>query len=58
MRFIHKENIVALQPFRKKTLQIHIRVKYIIIVTDDIIDPACRIQTKFKRADHKFLRLL
>ena len=42
---------------RKKTFQIDIRVKYIIVITDDIIHPCRRIQTHFKRTDIVFLRL-
>ena len=35
MSFINKEEIIPLHPFREKTLQLCLRIKYIIIITDD-----------------------
>ncbi len=38
-------------PLCKKTFQVHIRVKHIIIITDNIIHPGCHVQTHLKRTD-------
>ncbi len=52
MGFIHQKQVFPTDTFRKKTFQVHIRVKHIIIITDNIIRPRCHIQAQFKRADH------
>ena len=54
---IHQENIIALDSFLKKALQIHIRIKHIIIIAQYIIHPGCHIQTHLKRTHLIFFRL-
>ena len=58
VRLIHQKNVVPARSFRKKTLQINIRVKDIIVIPYDIIRPGCRIQRHLKRADPVLPRLL
>ena len=54
---INEKNIVSLYPLLKKSLKINIRVKYIVVIADDIITPARRIKTKLKWTNGIFIRL-
>ena len=51
--FIHQKNIVSL--FHKKTFQIHPRIKYIVIVTDNHIPIQTCIKAQLKGTDQMLL---
>ena len=48
MRFVYKEKIVTSYALCKESLKTYIRVKYIVIVTNNVVAPARHIQTEFK----------
>jgi len=50
VRFINQKNI-GLGAEVKKTMQIYLRVKCIVVITDDAVSPQGQIQRKLKRAD-------
>ena len=55
VRFIHQKQIVLLISLRKIAFQSGIRIKYIVIITDNAVCPAADVQTEFKGADLVFL---
>ena len=57
MRLIDQKYIIPFDPFRKKSPQIYLWIKYIIIVTDYPIYPVGKIQTHLIRADLIFFRV-
>ena len=58
MRFIHQKQIVPLISLRKIAFQSGIRIKYIVIITDNAVCPAADVQTEFKGADLIPVRIL
>ena len=51
MRLIHQKQILLLRRLLEKAFQIHIRIKHIIIITQDIVAPRCHIQTQLERTN-------
>ena len=51
MCLIHQKKIVAPDALSKKAFETDIWIKDIVVVTDDMIDPGCDIQTVLKRTD-------
>ena len=49
MRLVHQKDIIAIVIFRKKSPQIYVRVKRIIVITDNPVREQTHIQAKFKR---------
>ena len=58
MGLIHEKEVIALLPICKVPFQPHIRVEYIIVVTDDPVGPAGNIKAVLKRTDLIFFRVL
>ncbi len=52
---IYQKDIGAPLPICKISLEIHIGIKYIIVIANDSIHPVAQIQRKFKRAHLMFL---
>ena len=57
MRLIHQKQILLLRCLLEKAFQIHIRIKYIIIIAQNIVAPRRNIQTQFERTYPMLLRL-
>ena len=58
VRLVYQKNIIVLFSLGKKTLQIHIRIKHIIVITDNDIRVQRCIQRHLKRTHLIFFRLL
>ena len=57
MRLIDQKQIFSFYALSKKTLQMSVRIKHIIIITDYGIHPDCSIKPQFKWTYLPFLRL-
>ena len=55
MRLVNEKNIFPFHPFREKSLQIHMRIKHIVIIAYHGVREQTHIQTHFKWAHTMFL---
>ena len=58
MRLIHQKQIFSFYILSEKPFQTDIRIKDIIIIADQHIDPQCQIQIQFEGTDPVFVSLL
>jgi hypothetical protein len=54
VRFIHQESVVA-AILGEVTMQIHLRIKNVVVVADDGVHPYRNVQGKFERTHLMFL---
>ena len=57
MRLIHQKEVLALRSLRKKTLQIYMGIKQIVVIPDNAIGKEADIQTELKGADPVLARI-
>ena len=57
MGLVHKKNIFSPDPVGKKTAQIHMGIKEVIVIADHRIGEQAHVQTQFKGTDLILLRI-